>query len=229
MQLSSRAISRPKSLYEQTYETLRMGILSGDLAPGDRLVETQLAQQLQVSRTPIREAIRQLQQDGLITGDGSGVYVMTLSVEDAIHLYDCRLALEQLATQEACQNGTPDQIQRLEELVDAAEALKRSPHAERTYAQQLEVDYQFHRQIAQASGNPWLLHLLDQVFDKMALLRTQTTRQHPDVLEIRLEHRQIYEAIAQHDIEQATGAIYAHLTASKQRVVHTIRAIQTHS
>jgi DNA-binding GntR family transcriptional regulator len=226
VQLSSRAIHRQKSLYEQTYEALRLSILLGELAPGDRLVETQLAQRLQVSRTPIREAIRQLQQDGLITGDGVGVYVTTLSVDDAIHLYDCRLALEQLAVSEACHMGTEEQFQRLEQLVIQAEVLLQNPNMQLTYAQQLEVDYQFHRQIAEASSNAWLVNLLDQVFDKMALLRIQTTRQNPGVLEIRLEHRHIYEAIAQRKSTEAIQAIQAHLTASKHRVVQAIQSLQ---
>ncbi len=94
----------------------------------------------------------------------------------------------------------------------------------------LEVDYQFHHLIAESSGNQWLLTLLEQVFDKMALLRVQTTKHNPQVLEIRLEHRQVYEAIALNNLDLAQKTIKEHLIASKARVVCELKIInQTES
>lgn len=213
-------IQRSKSLHEQTYQALRSSILSGDLSPGERLVETQLAQQLHVSRTPIREAIRQLQKDGLVTSDGmGGLQVATISAADAAQLYDCRLALEKLAVTEACLQVDTAQLQRLEGYVLQAEQLMQTQTTDLKVMQLLDLDYGFHRLIAESSGNRWLVTLLDQVFDKMMLLRVQTARHNPDVLEIRIEHRQIYEAIAQHHVETAIEAIQSHLSASKDRVV----------
>jgi DNA-binding GntR family transcriptional regulator len=230
--LSSLSVQRSKSLYEQTYEALRASILSGDLAPGQRLVETQLAERLQVSRTPIREAMRQLQRDTLVMADSSGgLRVASLSVEDVIQLYDCRLALEQFAVQGACQHATPEQVRSLEQLVTQSETLSRSQTA---YSpEMLDLDYRFHRLIAESSGNRWLVSLLDQVFDKMALLRVQTTRRNPRVLEIRQEHRQIFEAIqtgwrsrSEADITAAVAAIRTHLIASQARVTQEVENLQ---
>ncbi|GAB4161501.1 MAG: GntR family transcriptional regulator [Cyanobacteria bacterium J069] len=230
--LSSLSVQRSKSLYEQTYEALRASILSGDLAPGQRLVETHLAEQLRVSRTPIREAMRQLQRDTLVTSDSSGgLRVASLSVEDVIQLYDCRLALEQFAVQGACQHATPEQVRSLEQLVAESEKLGKT---QTTYSPaMLDLDYRFHRLIAEASGNRWLVTLLDQVFDKMALLRVQTTRRNPRVLEIRQEHRQIFEAIqtgwrsrTPADIATAVTAIQAHLIASQARVTQEVESLQ---
>ena len=96
--LPSRPIvQRRKSLYEQVYTALRSSILAGDFAPGSRLIETQLTEWLNVSRTPLREALRQLQKEGLVTTDTSGLQVATISATDAIELYDCRLVLEKLS------------------------------------------------------------------------------------------------------------------------------------
>jgi DNA-binding GntR family transcriptional regulator len=227
LNLSALPIQRSKSLHQQTYEALRSSILSGQLAPGDRLVETQLAQQLQVSRTPIREAIRQLQREGLVKADGSGgLRVTAISVLDAMQLYDCRLALEQLSVVEACQNASQDQIERLASYITTAEDLMKHagfPTSGRQAEQLLELDYRFHRLIAEGANNSWLVFLLDQVFDKMALLRMETTRHNPEVLEVRLEHRQIYEAIANRDRSAAAQAIQRHLTASKTRVIKSIK------
>ncbi|MGG6296603.1 GntR family transcriptional regulator [Leptolyngbya sp. AN02str] len=228
MALSSQSVQRGKSLHEQAYEALRMGILSGELAPGDRLIETQLAQRLQVSRTPLREALRQLQREGLATADTSGgLRVTTISAEDATQLYDCRLALEQLAVAGACEHATATQLQQLENYVEQAEKLGRS-QSKPDNLQLLDLDYQFHHLIAESSGNQRLVFLLEQVFDAMALLRIQTLCHNPQVLDIRLEHRQIYEAIAQRNTDAATEAIQTHLVSSKARVVQEIQSL-THS
>jgi DNA-binding GntR family transcriptional regulator len=110
----SPTINRGKSLYEQVYQALRSAILTGALPPGDRLVETQLAEWLQVSRTPLREALRQLQQDGLVTADVSGgLRVTTITAADAQELYDCRLALESLAVAGACVYATDEQLKAI--------------------------------------------------------------------------------------------------------------------
>lgn len=218
------AIQRSKSLREQVYQALRKIILAGDLASGERIVETQLAQQLQVSRTPVREAIGQLQQEKLIVSSlNGGFQVATLSVDDAIQLYDCRIALEQLAIASACERSTPQQLKQLENYVLSAEAV--SELNQLNSLERLELDYQFHRLIAKISGNQWLLTLLDQLFDKMALLRIQTTKHNPQVLEIRLEHRQIYEAIAAGDANLARQTIGTHLNASKGRVVRELEIL----
>jgi len=220
-------IQRSKSLHEQTYQALRTSILSGDLAPGERLVETQLAQRLQVSRTPIREAIRQLQKDGLVTADGlEGLQVTSISAADAAQLYDCRLALETLSVTGACSQMSAEQMLLLEANLLESEQIMRNPPAKLNVMQLLDLDYGFHRLIAEGSGNRWLVTLLDQVFDKMMLLRMQTTRQNLEVLEIRIEHGQIYQAIAQRQTETALAALQEHLLASKERVVGELQQMQ---
>lgn len=223
----SNPLPRRESLHQQTYHALRTAILSGELPPGDRLVETQLAQQLEVSRTPIREALRQLQREGLVEVDSSGgLRVITISVVDAVHLYDCRIALEQAAVRDACQHASDAVLAELQQSVTQAErAVQRQASTLNTF-EMLNLDYQFHRRIAESTGNIWLTGLLDQVFDKMMLLRVQTTRHNPKVLDICSEHRLICTAIATRETDTAIAAIYNHLTASKQRVVDALEALQ---
>ena len=219
-------LQRSKSLQEQAYQALRTAILSGELAPGERLVETQLAKKLQVSRTPIREALRLLQHENLASIDLNGVVrVATISIADAIQLYDCRIALEQLSVIGACQNATQSQLQELEAMVEQAHQLVNSKPSQLTSFRLLDLDYRFHRLLAKSSGNPWLESLLDQVFDKMQLLRIQTTKHNLDVLEIRTEHQQIYEPVFQRNPEAAALAIKEHLIASKERVIQEVKRI----
>jgi DNA-binding GntR family transcriptional regulator len=220
-------LARRQSLQAQAYQALRAAILSGELPSGTRLVETQLAKQLQVSRTPIREAIRQLQQENLVTSDIAGTLrVATLSMQDAVQLYTCRIALEQLSVAGACENATSEELDNLHQLVLTAE---QSDRENSTHAQLLDLDYQFHRSIARSSKNLWLVSLLDQVFDQMALLRIQTLQKNPKVLEIRKEHREIYTAIASRSPEQATQMVMTHLNASRDRVLREIERMRQSS
>ncbi|ELS00681.1 transcriptional regulator [Xenococcus sp. PCC 7305] len=222
------AIQRSKSLREQVYQALRKIILTGDLASGERIVETKLAKQLNVSRTPIREAIGQLQREKLIVSNPNGGFrVAKMSIKDAVQLYDCRIALEEVAVAGACKLVNSQQLKQLEQYIISAEQLTEANSGELNSFELLELDYQFHHLIAEISDNQWLLALLEQVFDKMALLRVQTTQHNPQVLEIRLEHRQIYDAIASKNPDLASKFIKQHLAASKVRVVGEME-IMTH-
>lgn len=227
MVLSSRPLQRSQSLHEQTYQAIRMAILSGDLTAGARLVETQLAEQLQVSRTPIREAIRQLQRENLVTADSNGaVRVAQLSVSDAMQLYDCRIALEQLSISEACRNATANHLEQLEQIIQQSETAIEQPLSELRHQQLLHMDYEFHRLLAESSGNSWLVQILDQVFDKMAILRLRTLQHNPSVLDIRSEHRRIYEAVCDRNSIAANQAIQFHLISSKERVIQEIKQLE---
>jgi DNA-binding GntR family transcriptional regulator len=184
-----------------------------------------LAQRFQVSRTPIREAIALLEHENLAQVDANGVLRVTkISAKDVAQLYDCRLALEKLSVQGAALNVTPEQLEELNSLVVKAEEVFQS-NGDRPHLELLDLDYQFHRLLAQSSGNPWLVSLLEQVFDKMLLLRIQTMKRNPQVLEVRVEHRRIYDAIAKHDPTEAIDAIAEHLTAAKVRVVNEVYQI----
>ncbi|MEL6161500.1 MAG: GntR family transcriptional regulator [Cyanobacteria bacterium J06627_32] len=230
-------------LFSKTYLALRQEILSGKLVSGENLIEQTLADRFKVSRTPIREAIRQLQQEGLVESDGGGgLRVTIITIADAIHLYDCRLGLEQVAAMGACENATPAQLEDLQDCLAQAnlsdpvvekDASKRkskrsvSPEDSDELENRLHIDQSFHRLLAESSGNPQLADLLEQVFSKMALLRLTTTYQSPNVLEIWAEHERIVEAILQRDSQAAALAVRNHLVASKARVVLALQGLNT--
>ncbi|MEL6555186.1 MAG: GntR family transcriptional regulator [Cyanobacteria bacterium J06621_11] len=227
-------------LFSKTYLALRQEILSGKLVSGESLIEQTLADRFKVSRTPIREAIRQLQQEGLVESDrGGGLRVTVITIADAIHLYDCRLGLEQVAAMGACENATPAQLEDLQDCLTQADladpivdenksGLSDSRHNNSDELEnRLHIDQSFHRLLAESSGNPQLADLLEQVFSKMALLRLTTTYQSPDVLEIWAEHERIVEAILQRDSQAAAIAVRNHLVASKARVVQALQGLKT--
>lgn len=235
-------------LFSKTYLALRQDILSGRLASGESLIEQTLANRFDVSRTPIREAIRQLQQEGLVEPDrGGGLRVTVITIADAIHLYDCRIGLEQVAAMGACENATPTQIEDLQDCLKRAnlsvssvlkdqskhpnKASQQSIPADETdeLEERLHIDRSFHRLLAESSGNPWLADLLEQIFSKMALLRLTTAYQNPRVLEIWAEHERIVEALENRDPQAAAIAVRNHLIASKSRVVHSLQSITSDS
>jgi DNA-binding GntR family transcriptional regulator len=230
--LSQKAPSRSGSLYEQTYLALRSAILSGDIAADERLIETQLADQLEVSRTPVREAIRRLQQESLIQMDSAGgLYIVKLSLKDAIKLYDCRIALERLAVLEACEYATSHHLQLIEQnlvLAEAAAETSQSGHGKPTVdsIRLLELSCEFHQLIAKSSGNTWVVSLLDQISQKITLIRVQTLKGLDQLLDIDIEHRQIYEAIARRDGAAAEQQMVNHLRASQTRIVEVFQQVE---
>lgn len=230
MTFLSGAIQRHQPLQVQAYQALKAAILSGDFAPNERLVETKLAVKLNVSRTPIREALRLLQHEDLVVAGTNGVlYVASFTPDDARQLYGCRIALERQAVSDACEHATKEDLQMLDRILEKSQHVKESKPTALTTFQRLDLDYQFHRLIAQSSRNLWLASLLDRVFDKMQLLRIQTTQCNPDVLEICVEHREIYEAIARRNATAAIETVQAHLSASRERVVQEIQQFQRHA
>lgn len=229
-------MSAAQPLHERIYLALRTSILSGEFGLGDRLTENKLARQLQVSRTPVREAIRRLQQEQLLTTDSpDGVTIVEISLDSAIHLYDCRIALEQLAVKGACIHATAAQLKALEKNILSSEAVLKqqidSPTlsvAEKTEydLKQLALNYEFHHLITESSQNPWLVSLLDQLSNQIKLLRLQILQAPLDVESIQTEHRQLFQAICDRDIETAVGAIKEHLELSQKRVIQVFEHSQ---
>jgi DNA-binding GntR family transcriptional regulator len=221
-----KSLQRNQPLKEQAYQALRKMILTGELSPGQRLVEAQLARDLEVSRTPIREALGQLQRESLVVADSEhGLQVATFSADDAAQLYECRLALEKISVTEACHNATAVQLRKLQRLVEKAEKLADTNPSRLLNFQLLDLDYQFHRLIAEMSGNFWLQEILDHIFDKMVLLRIQSIEQNQKVLDVRTEHLEVYDAIAQRNVKAATSAVTKHLKAAKTRVIQELKIL----
>ncbi len=230
--LSQVATDKRLSLYEHTYQVLRSAILAGDIAADERLVETQLADQLRVSRTPVREAIRRLQQEQLIQMDSDGgLYIVKLSLNDAIKLYDCRIALERLAVIEACDQATPRHLKAIEKnlaLTESATIANQNNKGKLKVdsVHLLELSCQFHQLIAQSSGNAWLASLLDQVSQQITLIRVQTLKGMDQLVEIDTEHHHIYQAIAHRDKAAAETQMVNHLRESQKRIIEVFKQAQ---
>jgi DNA-binding GntR family transcriptional regulator len=193
---------------ERVREQLRERIVTGVLRPGDRLVERDLAEDLGVSRVPVREAIRSLEADGFVVVQSPRrVVVRQLSRVDVEELFDVREALEVLATGLACQRVDPSALRRLKRAVtEAARAL-----AAGNITQAAEANVRFHQEIVTLAGNGLLLSMLHQLEDRLRWL----FRQNEDWDRLLHEHRRLYEAIASGDPELARACSAEHVRVNR--------------
>jgi DNA-binding GntR family transcriptional regulator len=166
-----KAIQNPRNLKEVVYQRLKEGILRGKLAPGVKLPETQIAQQLGVSRTPLREAINRLEQEGFIEIlPRRGSFVRRVSPREVLEDLEIREVLEGLAVRQAAQHATPQMIQTMKACF-ANFSPRQMGRSLRDYAQQ---NVRFHHCIIEASQNQKLIALIRNLYDRMDLVRLYT-------------------------------------------------------
>lgn len=198
----SQTRAQNKDAYSLILEAIDVGIYK----PGDRLVESDLAERFGVSRTPIREALQRLETQSLLTRDGRSMIVASLDHNQLSELYVVRTELEGLAARLAARHAAPEEVKVLREMVEADMALLGDPAA------LARANRRFHKMIHLASHNRYLVQQLDLVYRSMALMAT-TSLAAEGRGEIALrEHRQIVEAIAKRDEEGAYHALKAHIS-----------------
>jgi DNA-binding GntR family transcriptional regulator len=191
-------------------------IVSGELKPGDRLSDVELASKLGVSRTPVRQALHRLAQDELITFDPRrGFWVRDLNVDDIHELYEVRVALEVLALRRAAQNLDPRELHGLLEQVGVV----RAELSDGTIPQFLEHDFLFHNVLIQASGNGRLIRTLATLRSQVSIFQIRDT-EFPGRMERALdEHEAILNALLAGRYEDAADLLAAHIVAAKERVL----------
>lgn len=205
-------------LRERVREELRGRISDGRLAPGQHLIETALAEEFGVSRIPVREALRGLETEGLVTTvPRRGVVVSELTRADIVHLFEVRSTLEVLAFKLAAERATDDDIQQLRMLlVDTQDAVDRNDHVDTVRTNAL-----FHDLVRQISGNPFLISALEPLLGRIRWLIGHGQEPHRDIS----QHRDLTDAIAKHDPERAATLAAVHLLASR---IHGLREYDAH-
>ncbi len=208
-------------LREVVFHTLREAILRGDILPGERLMEMQLATRLGVSRTPIREAIRMLEQEGLArTIPRRGAVVAGMTEKDMRDVLEIREALEELSVQVACDRITPEEIARLgRNKVDFERSLDTGD-----IKQMARADVEFHDVIYQATDNSKLIGMLNNLREQMYRYRVEHLKNPENHRQILADHEAIYEGIARRDKEAATEVIRRHIASQADAVKNVIRA-----
>lgn len=207
------ALSDHQSLQERTYRALRLAVLNRELKVGERLYETQLAKQLGVSRNPVREAIRRLQQDGLIeVRPRSGIYVASISPAEADDIYRIRGALEGVAARLAAERASEDELAHFRDVIAAPEV--HAAIAQNDGAIVHEADL-FHRTIHECAHSQRLLEMLEAIYTRVQHYRNVTLRL-PGRPEIASHgHLMIFQAIARRDGATAEVLMRDHIEGAR--------------
>ena len=207
-------------LRDVVFQTLRTAILKGDLKPGERLMELQLASKLGVSRTPIREAIRMLEQEGLArTIPRKGAEVAGMTEKDMEDVLQIRCVLEELAARLSCQNITDEEMRELKIAMVAFEEKTR----EGNVVELAKADVTFHDIIYRAADNPKLLVLLNNLREQMYRCRTEymkDDRIHPVLIR---EHKEMVKALESRDQELVAREVRQHLRNQEEVMKKIIR------
>lgn len=208
---------RRQSGSEAVYNVLREQIISGQLAPGDRLPELELAATLDVSRTPIREALRLLLGEQLVQQRPTGGFrVAPLDPEDVRGIYDVRALLEGQLARDACTRLTDADLARLDEQIARMSLLR--DHDDEV----VKIGREFHGVIERAGGNRWCLLLLQQIRGHVDRYRRLSTRAPGRTDHAVEEHRAILAALASRDPDRAEAEMRRHVQASAQSALSSV-------
>ena len=207
-------------LRDVVFNTLRQAILRGELQPGERLLEIHLANKLGVSRTPIREAIRKLELEGLVIMiPRKGAVVAEITEKSLRDVLEVRRALEELAVKLACEKIQADEIEELK--VAAKEFEKALGTGDVTvYA---EADVKFHDIIYRTTDNQRLIQLLYNLREQMYRYRVEYLKREEVHETLLTEHQHIIEMIEKQDEERAVEAVCKHIDNQVATVADTIR------
>ena len=207
-------------LRDVVFNTLRQAILRGELKPGERLMEIQLANKLGVSRTPIREAIRKLELEGLVLMiPRRGAEVAEITEKSLRDVLEVRNALEELAVELACDRISQEDIEKLKEAAKELEEVSKNDDVTAL----AEADVQFHDIIYFATENQKLIQLLYNLREQMYRYRVEYLKRKEVHATLFAEHNYIIECIEKHDKVAAKHAVNTHVDNQVKKVTDTIR------
>lgn len=218
--ISPVKIDNYKPLREIVFESLREAIVKQVIRPGERLMEIQLAEELGVSRTPIREAIRKLEQEGfVIIIPRKGAYVAEISFKDIHELFEIRAALEGLASSLAAERATEEELEEMEKLL-----FNQTEHINSgNISESVKVDVTLHDLIYKASRNERLLNTLYNLrkqVHRFRIVSISTPGRKAKTIE---EHKWIVEAISERNVELAKKLSIKHMEHAEQATIHYLK------
>ncbi len=210
-----------KPLREIVLEALREAIVSGVLEPGERLMEIQLAEEMGVSRTPVREAIRKLELEGFVVMvPRRGAYVAGVSHKDVKDVFEIRAALEGLAAGLAAEKITEEEIDEMERIL----YYEKMPDSLDVIVQS---DIDFHALLYKASRNERLIQILANLKEQTQRFRTTSLAVPGRVKNTIQEHRAIIDAVARHDVEEAQKLAAAHIENAGNVMFEALRGMSS--
>lgn len=207
-------------LRDVVFNTLREAILKGELKPGERLMELQLASKLGVSRTPIREAIRMLEQEGLaVTMPRKGAEVAKMTLKDMEDVLEVREALDELAAKIACTKINDEQLAKLKAIGNEFKSSLASGDVKKI----AEQDVKFHDAIYEATENSKLITLLNNIREQMYRYRVEYLKDSKNYPVLISEHDAMVSALEARDKEMISQAMHMHVVNQAEAVKQVIQ------
>lgn len=209
-------------LRDVVFNTLRNAILTGELEPGERLMEIKLADKLGVSRTPIREAIRKLELEGLVVmNPRKSAEVAKITEEDLVDVLEVRRVLESLAMELSCDKITAEEICQLKENLELFKsAIKKNDLTEIAI-----TDVAFHDIIYKSTGNQRLIQILNNLREQMYRYRLEYIKDREKRYHLIEEHIQLIDALYSKDKEKACSVILKHIDKQERTVIENIKKV----
>jgi DNA-binding GntR family transcriptional regulator len=209
-------LQRPAPLYRQVYTLLRRQIVEGKYSPGEVLHESRMAESLQVSRTPVREALRQLEREGLLVPHGSEKAVTNPGKEEFVDLYTCRMALERLVAEKSAANAGGDDIEYMAKTINEARGAAESGD----HGGVLAANTGFHDRMVESAGMPTLERLMDTIRGQILVARRNLLLTNTEFeTAICDEHDTILAAIKNRDSKAAQKNMERHMKNDIKRGV----------
>ena len=212
-----------ESITEKVVTALRTAILSGNLGPGTRLIEAELADQLGVSRAPVREAFRILEPEGLVVLEATkGAFVAEVSENDLREIFTVRSVLEGLAMRLVAEHITENELAKLSHIVEQMEEAARHRDAERV----LELDLEFHEQIWSLSGHSRLQEILSHMLGPIRMFLALNTQVYEDLVDNAMEHVELLEALSSGEVKKAEKIMVEHIEEAGTRNIDYLKRIE---
>ncbi len=217
MDIEKFGIQNHRPLRELVFEQIRTSILNGKLKPGERLMEIDLAEKLGVSRTPIREAIRKLELEGLVVMEvRKGAYVADVSVKEILDILEVRSVLEGLAASLAAKRITKEELQELQIVLQAFNQAVRSNDMKGM----IENDTKFHNTIFESTRNNKLIQIVNSLQELVLRFRITYFTEYKRGAEMPAEHQLIYKAISTGDPIAAQKNGQYHIDMLKETILN---------
>ncbi len=208
-----------KPLRELVCENIRQAIIDGTFSPGERLMEIQLADEMGVSRTPVREAIRKLELEGFVVMiPRRGTYVADISIKDITEIYEIRISLDILAAGLAAERITDEELEKLNSYL--VEIGRYVPAMDMDKI--VELDTAFHDILYKATRNERLVSVIGNLREQLTGIRGRSMSYPGRLVETMDEHRALVDSIASRDVERAQRAARVHIENAEQTLLRSI-------
>jgi phosphonate utilization transcriptional regulator len=210
------ALLQSNSLTTVVQQEIERAILVGDYAPGSKLNEAALAEKMGVSRGPVREAFRMLDEAGLVrTEKNRGVFVRAIPIDEALEIFDLRAAMDDWVGKRLAVSITEPQLKELKAMVTEMEKAVKAQDAHQYHV----LNLKFHDRMVEIVGNRKLTDTYRRLIKELSLFRRQNLADAVLMRTFLGEHKQIVKAIASRDAQAAGQAMFDHVMQSKQRTI----------